>query len=110
MRINKNKERIYMNLKSVLNGIEGLKAKGNLDIDITNIAHDSRKVKAGGIFVAIKGFETDGHKYIKNAIERSSLLIELQKKVVELEDANKKLEAYSSGLEDLGLSPFRLTV
>ena len=33
-----------MNLKAVLNGIEGLKAKGNLDIDITSIAHDSRKI------------------------------------------------------------------
>ena len=38
---------------------------------------------------------------IKNAIERSSLLVELQKKVVELETANKKLEDYSSHLEDL---------
>ena len=38
---------------------------------------------------------------IKNAIERSSLLVELQKKVVELENANKKLEDYSLHLEDL---------
>ena len=38
---------------------------------------------------------------IKNAIERSSLLVELQKKVDELQIANKKLEDYSSHLEDL---------
>ena len=38
---------------------------------------------------------------IKNAIERSSLLVELQNKVVELEQANKKLEDYSLHLEDL---------
>ena len=38
---------------------------------------------------------------IKNAIERSSLLVELQKKVIELENANKKLEDYSLHLEDL---------
>ena len=38
---------------------------------------------------------------IKNAIERSSLLVELQKKVAELETANKKLEDYSYHLEDL---------
>lgn len=38
---------------------------------------------------------------IKNAMERSSLMIELQKKVVELENANKKLEDYSLHLEDL---------
>ena len=64
-----------MNLKAVLNGIEGLKAKGNLDIDIKSISHDSRKVKDGGMFVAIKGFETDGHKYIKNAIENGAKVI-----------------------------------
>ena len=38
---------------------------------------------------------------IKNAIERTSLVIELQKKVAELELANKKLEDYSSNLEEL---------
>ena len=32
-----------MNLKAVLNGVDGLKAKGNLDIDVIGIAHDSRK-------------------------------------------------------------------
>jgi len=64
-----------MNLKAVLNGIEGLKAKGNLDIDITSIAHDSRKVKSGGMFIAIKGFETDGHKYIKSAIDNGAKVI-----------------------------------
>ena len=31
--------------------------------------NDSRKVKEGGMFVAIKGFETDGHKYIEDAIK-----------------------------------------
>lgn len=38
---------------------------------------------------------------IKNAIERSSLVVELQKKVDELQEANQKLEQYSSHLEDL---------
>ena len=33
------------------------------DIDITGIAYDSRNVLPGSIFVCIKGFETDGHKY-----------------------------------------------
>ncbi len=67
-----------MNLKAVLNGIEGLKAKGNLDIEITSVADDSRKVKEGGMFVAIKGFETDGHKYIKSAIENGARAIVIE--------------------------------
>ena len=55
-----------MELKKILSGIEGLKAKGNLDLDISNLESDSRKVTEGTLFVAIKGFETDGHKYIKD--------------------------------------------
>ena len=67
-----------MDLKAVLNGIDGLKAKGNLDIDILSIADDSRKVKENGMFVAIKGFETDGHKYIKQAVENGAKVIVIQ--------------------------------
>ena len=64
-----------MNLKTILDGINGLKARGNLDVDVVGIAHDSRKVKEGYLFVAIKGFETDGHKYIKQAIENGAKVI-----------------------------------
>ena len=67
-----------MKLKAVLNGIEGLKAKGNLEIDIKSIAHDSRKVEEGAMFVAIKGFETDGHKYIKSAIANGAKVIVIE--------------------------------
>lgn len=67
-----------MNLKTLLNGIEGLKAKGDLDIDIKNIAYDSRLVKPGCLFVAIKGFETDGHLHIKQAIENGATAIVIQ--------------------------------
>ena len=64
-----------MKLKYLLNGLEGLKARGNLDIDIKNIAHDSRKVKKDGMFIAIKGYETDGHKYIRDAINNGAKVI-----------------------------------
>ena len=36
-----------MELKHILSGIEGLKAKGNLSLDITGITNDSREVKDG---------------------------------------------------------------
>ena len=64
-----------MNLKSLLIGLEGLKAKGNLDIDIKGIACNSKEVKEGDLFVAIKGFETDGHKYIEEALENGAIAI-----------------------------------
>ena len=67
-----------MKLKAVLNGIEGLKAKGDLDIDIESISHDSRKIKKDSMFVAIKGYETDGHKYIKEAIAKGAIAIVIE--------------------------------
>jgi UDP-N-acetylmuramoyl-L-alanyl-D-glutamate--2,6-diaminopimelate ligase len=67
-----------MELKTLLNGIEGLKAKGDLGLEITNIEHDSRKIKNGGLFIAIKGFDVDGHNYINQAIDNGAKVIVAQ--------------------------------
>ena len=64
-----------MELKSIISGIEGLKARGNLDLDIQAIESDSRKVSKNTMFIAISGFATDGHKYIKQAIENGASAI-----------------------------------
>ena len=58
-----------MDLRAILIGIQGLKARGNFNINIPNITSDSREVKPGDLFVAIKGFEVDGHNYIKQATD-----------------------------------------
>lgn len=49
--------------------------------DITSIAYDSRKVTEGGAFVCIKGYETDGHKYVKSAEDNGAVLIIAEDKV-----------------------------
>ena len=64
-----------MKLKEILSGIEELKAKGNVEVEINNIQTDSRKVAQGDLFVAIKGFEVDGHQYIKDAIVKGASAI-----------------------------------
>ncbi len=45
------------------------------DIDITGIAYDSRKVSSGNVFVCIKGYETDGHKFAAMAAENGAAVI-----------------------------------
>ena len=57
-----------MTLKELLKNIR-YEISGNDEIEIKGIAYDSRKVKEGYLFVAIKGFETDGHKYIESALK-----------------------------------------
>ena len=67
-----------MNLKNILVGIEGLKVKGNLDIDISSVECNSKEVKQDSVFVAIKGFASDGHDYIENAVENGATVVVAQ--------------------------------
>ena len=57
-----------MELKKILVGIDGLKAKGSLDIEVKGLESNSKNIKEGYMFIAIKGFATDGHKYVNDAI------------------------------------------
>ena len=45
------------------------------DCEVNSITHDSRKVKDGSLFVAIKGFESDGHDYILDAVDKGAVAI-----------------------------------
>lgn len=51
------------------------------EVNITGIAYDSRQVLPGYAFVCIKGFETDGHKYVQSAIENGAIVIVAQDKI-----------------------------
>ena len=64
-----------MELKKVLIGLEGLKAKGSLDVEINNLDSNSKNIKDGDMFIAIKGFSVDGHKYINDAIKAGAKVI-----------------------------------
>ena len=66
-----------MELSQVLARIEGLVLRGELTTNVTSIEYDSRKVKSGSMFVAIKGFKTDGHEFISNAINNGANAIYL---------------------------------
>ena len=64
-----------MNLKNILIGIDGIKAKGNIDIEINGIDSNSKNIKPGYMFIAISGFSSDGHDFIQNAIDNGASVI-----------------------------------
>lgn len=64
-----------MLLKSMLTGLEFECVRGNLDIEITGVQQDSRKVTQGTLFLAIKGFKSDGHDYIEKAIQLGAVAV-----------------------------------
>ncbi len=56
-------------LNDILAGVEILESNGDLAILINGIQFDSRKVKPGDLFVAVKGTHVDGHQFIAKAVE-----------------------------------------
>ncbi len=55
--------------------------KGKTEIEFKGMEYDSRKIKDGDIFVALEGSISDGHKYIKQAIENGAKGVLVSKKV-----------------------------
>lgn len=70
-----------MLLTSIVQGLEFENLKGNLDKDIHAISYDSREVVNDSIFVAISGFDVDGHRFIDKAIEQGASTIILEKEM-----------------------------
>ncbi|MCX8123120.1 MAG: UDP-N-acetylmuramoyl-L-alanyl-D-glutamate--2,6-diaminopimelate ligase [Spirochaetes bacterium] len=64
-------------LYTLLNDTDVTIIKGDEDIRISAIEYDSRKVEKESLFVAIEGMETDGHKFIKDAVENKASCIVL---------------------------------
>jgi len=65
-------------LNELLSGLEGMDLEGPGDVAIAGIAYHSQRVKEGELFVAIPGFKTDGHLYIREAVESgaAALMVE----------------------------------
>ena len=64
-----------MKLKELLADIKVLKATADMDLEIADVAYDSRKVQPGGMFVAVTGFATDGNRFIPMAMEKGDAVI-----------------------------------
>lgn len=64
-----------MKLSQLLEGVPVTAAAASLDTEIAEVRCDSRAVQPGDLFVAIRGFETDGHKYIASAMQRGAAAV-----------------------------------
>ncbi|HEY6012107.1 MAG TPA: Mur ligase domain-containing protein, partial [Nitrospirota bacterium] len=69
--------------------------------EVLDIAHDSRKVKPGSLFVAVRGFNSDGHQFISQAVQRGAAAVVAEERssgaaspdapVIMVEDTRKAL-------------------
>ena len=58
-----------MKLQELLKNIKPSVIEGNTDIEISGVNIDSRKIREGHLFVAMRGTQVDGHKFIDKALE-----------------------------------------
>ena len=62
-------------MNGLLENIKIKKLVGTLPQEFAAVCIDSRKVKSDSVFIAINGYENDGHKYISSAIESGASMI-----------------------------------
>ena len=64
-----------MKLQELLRGVAVKSSTATDDLEIREVRYDSRAVQAGDLFVAIRGFATDGHQYISKALEQGAVAV-----------------------------------
>lgn len=70
-----------MRLGKIIEQLETIDFKGDLDIDIKEIVYDSRKAVKNSLFVAIEGYNVDGHNFIDDALNRGAIAVVVEKEV-----------------------------
>ena len=69
-----------MKLKELLQDIPVLHCTADLELEITDVHYDSRKVTAGSLFVAVAGFASDGNRFIPMALGKGAVAVVTAKK------------------------------
>ena len=64
-----------MNLSKIISALAIEEIQGPADVDITAVCSDSRKVVPGALFVAVRGYASDGHAYIPQALEKGAVAV-----------------------------------
>ena len=70
-----------MKLKNWLTGIEFELLQGSLETEVDELVYDSRKAKAGAVFVCTKGTKIDSHEFIPNVVAAGVTVLILEQKV-----------------------------
>jgi len=68
-----------MILAELLNQVKIKSISGDTDTKVEKIEYDSKKVSSGNLFVAIRGFEKDGHDFVPEAVKRGAGCVVVEK-------------------------------
>jgi UDP-N-acetylmuramoyl-L-alanyl-D-glutamate--2,6-diaminopimelate ligase len=68
-----------MTFAELVEPLQASERQGNLDVAVTALTDDSRAVKPGSVFVAVRGERVDGHAFVGKAVEAGAAALVLQK-------------------------------
>ncbi len=66
-------------LENILSGLQILETRGDMDISVSGIQFDSRRVQADELFVAVQGTLTDGHDFLPQALQNGAVAVVCQR-------------------------------
>ena len=69
-----------MKLRQLIKNLSIIEMNADAELEISGVSYDSRKTEKGDMFVAIRGFEADGHKFIPKAVENGAAVILCEEK------------------------------
>ena len=69
-----------MKLRELIKNLSIIERNADAELEISGVSYDSRKTEKGDMFVAIRGFEADGHKFIPKAVENGAAVILCEEK------------------------------
>jgi UDP-N-acetylmuramoyl-L-alanyl-D-glutamate--2,6-diaminopimelate ligase len=110
-------KKLGMILREMVKGLPVLSSKGDLGVIIESIAYDSRKAGAGSLFVAVKGFKTDGHLFAAVAVAAGAVALVVQEPtenfdygvpVIRVDDTRRALSFLASYFYRFPSREFRL--
>lgn len=61
-----------MKLKDIIRGLDVVEIYNDSNPEIVHITNNSRECKKGSLFFAVRGFATDGHKYVGSAVQNGA--------------------------------------
>jgi len=70
-----------MKLREIISKIDRESIAGDTDLEIQDICCDSRKAGKNSLFVAIRGFKTDGHQFVQEAYQRGARTFVVEKMI-----------------------------
>ncbi|WP_455073919.1 UDP-N-acetylmuramoyl-L-alanyl-D-glutamate--2,6-diaminopimelate ligase [Prevotella fusca] len=85
-----------MKLSELLKNVKTIAIHGNTDVEVKGVNIDSRKIEDGHLFIAMKGTQVDGHKFIGKAVDSGAVAVLLEEMPETLDEKTTYIQTAST--------------